>query len=351
MAGSLLAFLYPHIKGSQEDVATLSLCHIISQSKELRKAFTEEIASKLNCTIQADLFYNTQVVGEQKERPDIVGYSSLGKEKIICEAKFFAALTNNQPKGYLKRLVPNENCGLIFICPQSRIVGLWEQLKALVKDEKVQSVDSYCLDVDGIRMRIISWEDLLQTLSETAAKKCVECLNDIQQLTGFCKQIENDAFVPFKEEDLGTDIARKMDRYYMVVDSVTSLLLSHKEYHPSTAGLRATPRWSGLVRYIRVGDNCLGIFFNRSLWKKETSICTPFWLNLNDNKWSQKGKMGEFLKCIPAREKERDQEGNIYIALKPPIARTLEETAQELCDQILNYIDRYEQYSIDESDQ
>ena len=344
MAGSLLAYLYPHIRGSQEDLATLSLCHIISQSEDLRIAFTEQILTKLGYENQESLSYNTQVVGENKERPDIVGFASNGTEKIICEVKFFAALTDNQPNGYLSRLEQNENYGLIFICPQSRIAGLWEQLKELVQGKKIEMFNPYCVSVNGVHMAIISWEDILQMLAQTATKKNVDSLNDIQQLVSYCREIENEAFVPFKSEDFGTDVARQIDRYYMVVDSVTSLLLAQKKYKASTAGLRATPRWSGLVRYIRVGDNCLGIFFNRILWKKETSLCTPFWLSLNDSKWKQTGVMGEFLKTIPVRETERDKDGVIYIALKAPVARTLEETAQELCDQILYYIHQYNLY-------
>lgn len=344
MAGSLLAFLYPHIKGSQEDVATLSLCHIISQSEDLRAAFTEQILSKLGYGKQESLFYNTQVVGEKKERPDIVGFSANGTERIICEVKFFAALTYNQPNGYLNRLGQNENYGLIFLCPQSRIIGLWEQLKKLVENEEVEAVNSFCVAVNGVHMAIISWENVLQSLLQAASKKNADSLNDIYQLVAYCREIENEAFVPFKPEDFGADVARQIDRYYMVVDSVISLLLSKKEYKPSTSGLRATPRWSGLVRYIKVSDNCLGVFFNRMLWKKETSRCTPFWLSLNDNNWKQTGTMGEFLKTIPLRETEKDQEGHVYIALQAPVARTLEETAQELCDQILYYINQYNIY-------
>jgi len=47
MAYSLLAHLYPRIKGSQEDVATFSLSYILEQSSELNRTFTRLIADKL----------------------------------------------------------------------------------------------------------------------------------------------------------------------------------------------------------------------------------------------------------------------------------------------------------------
>ena len=46
MGYSLLAHLYPRIKGSQEDVATFSLGYILEQSDALNKAFTKLIGDK-----------------------------------------------------------------------------------------------------------------------------------------------------------------------------------------------------------------------------------------------------------------------------------------------------------------
>ena len=47
MAYSLLAYLFPRIKGSQEDVATYALGNILEQSAVLNEAFTRLVASKL----------------------------------------------------------------------------------------------------------------------------------------------------------------------------------------------------------------------------------------------------------------------------------------------------------------
>lgn len=42
MAYSLLAHLYPHIRGSQEDIATYSLQYLLVQSKELNRAWDQD---------------------------------------------------------------------------------------------------------------------------------------------------------------------------------------------------------------------------------------------------------------------------------------------------------------------
>ena len=46
MNTSLLAHLYPYIKGSQEDVATYSLQYLLSQSDKLNIAFTKWLQRK-----------------------------------------------------------------------------------------------------------------------------------------------------------------------------------------------------------------------------------------------------------------------------------------------------------------
>ena len=130
MPYSLLAHLYPHIKGSQEDIATLSLQYLLSQSEELNKAFTELLSNCLRSDLDQTLQYCCQVAGdsEEKERPDMAGLDANGKEIILCEMKFYASLTANQPLTYLRRLKENDGQGLVFICPTARKNSLWSKL-------------------------------------------------------------------------------------------------------------------------------------------------------------------------------------------------------------------------------
>lgn len=105
MAESLLASLYTRIRGSQEDVATVSLQYILSSSAKLNAAYNRLLSDSLNLNIGADVRYSCQSIGEEKERPDMSGVDSEGNEIILCEMKFYAGLTDNQPNGYLDRLV------------------------------------------------------------------------------------------------------------------------------------------------------------------------------------------------------------------------------------------------------
>ena len=115
MAESLLASLYSRIKGSQEDVATVSLQYILSSSEKLNMAFNRLLSDSLGVNIESDTKYTCQSVGKDKERPDMSGVDSSGNEIILCEMKFYAGLTDNQPNGYLDRLISNGGKALVFV--------------------------------------------------------------------------------------------------------------------------------------------------------------------------------------------------------------------------------------------
>ena len=57
VAESLLAHLYSRIKGSQEDVATLSLQYIVSSSEKLNAAFNRLISDTLKTDIGEEIQY------------------------------------------------------------------------------------------------------------------------------------------------------------------------------------------------------------------------------------------------------------------------------------------------------
>lgn len=157
MAESLLASLYSRIKGSQEDVATVSLQYILSSSEKLNTAYNRLLEDALKINIGSDVHYSCQSVGEEKERPDMAGVDSNGNEVILCEMKFYAGLTDNQPNGYLKRLISKKGKALVFVCPETRKISLWRKVVDLCKSQgrTLTDEDEYRITVDGIAMSII----------------------------------------------------------------------------------------------------------------------------------------------------------------------------------------------------
>lgn len=352
MSYTLLAHLYPRIKGSQEDIATFSMGYLLEQSSILNEAFTKLIRSKLYIQLPDTLSYHTQDSDQEYGRPDIAGYdrSSL---RILCEAKFYAGLTANQPVSYLKRL-SGEQTGLIFICPKNRIVSLWSKLCDCCEEGGLtgKQIDEHCIEYDLVHMSIISWGEILENLIQVATDRDPGKLGDLEQLRGFCRKVESEAFVPFKPEDFGAQVARDIDRYYQVVDEVYNLLRTHKELSPSSKGLRKSPRWQGYTQYIRLGDIGVSIDYIRTLWKASSSVETPFWCHFKEigdsGRWKSTERLRVFLSTIDPLYLE-DFYGDSYISLFPKPYLSLEETAEDLCSQILSLYQRLINTNTEES--
>lgn len=237
---ALLAHLYSHIRGSQEDIATYSLQYLLSSSVELNRAFTRLVADTLHAEFPESLNYTCQATGENQERPDIAATDTNGKEVLLCEAKFYAGLTENQPNAYLDRLVNESGTGLVFLCPAMRKHVLWSGLLELVEYRSVTAISDSCILVDGVYMSLITWAELITTLRRTAASLAVDYLSDVEQLEAFCLQMDSEAFIPFTPEDIGPDVAKREDRYYQVVDALVDYLRADKSLNPSIKGVKAT---------------------------------------------------------------------------------------------------------------
>ena len=231
MTLSLLAHLYSYIRGSQEDVATLSLQYILKQSPDLNAAFTRLVSKALQVEPGEEIHYVCQVKGDNKERPDIAGISDSGKEMILCEAKFYAGLTINQPSTYLDRLKKENGLGLVFICPAARKITLWSKLLELCEHRKLEKNDEYCVTVDGVRMSIITWGEIIETLRFVASTLSVSSLSDIDQLDGFCRLVDETSFIPFEQEDFGPENARREERHYEILDALFNYLIADKSLH------------------------------------------------------------------------------------------------------------------------
>ena len=344
MSYSLLAYLYPRIKGSQEDIATYSLAYILEQSGVLNASFTKLINAKL-CLKQDELLsYHCQDADPEYGRPDIAGYAG-GQLKLFCEAKFYAGLTSNQPAGYIMRLQNFKDTGLIFICPEKRISSLWAKLLEGATQNGLdgKEISLYCMDYNGVHMSIISWNEILAELTRVATDQEPSRLGDLMQLKGFCDKVESEAFIPFRPEEFAAQTARDIDRYYQVIDQTHKLLCMHKELGVNIKGLRKAPRWQGYSQYVRLDDFGVSIDFLRLLWKAPTSVETPFWCHIKEvdesEKWVITERISAFLSTIDRRKKE-DFYGEIYIALEPKPFVSLDELAEDLCFQIITLINQ-----------
>lgn len=339
MSYSLLAHLYPHIKGSQEDIATLSLQYLLSQSNELNKSFTALIADTLQAEFTSALQYSCQVTGksEEKERPDMTGCDIQGNELLLCEMKFYATLTSNQPLSYLKRLKENNGKGLVFVCPTARKTSLWAKLNELCEGQELIKINDYCLSVNGIKMSIITWNEVIDRLKTTAAAVDIQYTPDIMQLEGYCNQLDSEAFIPFSAEDLSAEIARKAERYYQIVDEVIELIHADKAFNTTKQGLKATAFRRGYTRSLYINEYAITLNYDRELWKNPTSIETPFWVAIRNNSWKQTPEMTNKLITFPEHHRQRFWDC-IFLALEPLQNATLQEICEDMKKKILDYL-------------
>lgn len=341
MSYSLLAHLYPHIRGSQEDIATYSLHYLLSQSKDLNRSFTKRIADILHINTEEYLQYVCQVTGkgEEKERPDMAGLNLAGSEEILFEMKFYATLTENQPLTYLDRLRNNGGKGLLFICPVVRKTNLWANLKKLCEKHNIEEVDNNCVTVDGIRLGIITWNEIIELLKNVASSVAIELVADIAQLEGYCNQLDSEAFIPFSADDISAEMANKGERYYQVIDEVIELFCADKKHQTSKKGLKATGHRKGYVRNLYIDDMVFTLNYDRDMWKNPKCIETPFWVSIRDKDWKQNEKMIEKHKIFPENKKQLYWAGLIFLALEPKQNVTLAEVCEDIKKQIERYLD------------
>ena len=119
----VLGHLAQRFSASEENVATEALVWVLRRSAAARRAVIG-IARLAGCSLPDDLSFVGQVGDAVTGRPDVVGFDDSHAERLLIEAKFAAALTDRQPREYLKRLSSPEGI-LLVVAPSARRASLW----------------------------------------------------------------------------------------------------------------------------------------------------------------------------------------------------------------------------------
>ncbi len=336
MATTLLAHLYSRIKGSQEDVATLSLQYLLSNYEPLEREFNIFLSEKLHVDVRKDISYVCQSVGDDNERPDMSGRDLNGREVLLCEAKFYAGLTDNQPGTYLDRLRKEEGAGLLFICPRDRVISLWD--KVLSRCKEYDEITARCVDIHGVHMAIASWNEILRLLMRTANAEARDSISDIEQLEGYCALMESKAFIPLKSEDLGSDVARLFERYMYILDKVTDSILADKNVIATTRGLKATSHRHGYKRFIYIDDFGVDLRFDLQFWADIRKVDTPFWVCFRDRDWHTADYIIKKVSVVSEMRKAEESGRRLYLALDPLTNAAEDDLIEDLKRQIFDYM-------------
>lgn len=92
---SLLAHLAFKVTGKHEVIATEGLAFILRQSRDARAAL-RSLLLPFAPSLPEELRYESESVGEDRERPDVVGLDAANRPRAVIEGKFWAGLTRSQ---------------------------------------------------------------------------------------------------------------------------------------------------------------------------------------------------------------------------------------------------------------
>lgn len=186
-------------------------------------------------------------------------------------------------------------------------------------------------------MAIMTWAEVIETLQSVASATSSIHLSDIQQLKGFCDQMDSDAFIPFAPEDLTADKAISMERYFSVVDQVYDLLWADPNIDTVALSKAASYR-TGYERKLCIDGIPVFFSFDRGMWKSNKSLESPFWVAIGNQEMQASAKFKQFLFSIDDIRKEDAVWTLVYFPLEAPTDSTFDEVCLELKQQILNYL-------------
>ncbi len=300
---TLLAYLIPKVTSQVEDAATDALAFILNRSAACRKALDRLLESQ-GFQPEPLVRVETQVAEDDKSRPDMVGYDQEARKCFLVEAKFWAALQEDQATRYFEKLDKDGPSVLMFICPDSRIETLWaEILRQIEGGENGVRLDK--LDSPGRTRRagaiganqhllLVSWAYLLESMKAAVPTDSASA-SDIRQLRGLAKYQDEEAFLPIHPQELGLAYPRRIRGLHRLINH--TIRRGRSEKWITTKGLRATPQREGYGRYfaftaaqpdsaggpvgqslkIAPGYLFLGVNYQRWVSKGET----PLWLRVN----------------------------------------------------------------------
>lgn len=291
MQNTLLAHIVP-MYGKTEVVATEALRYILEQSESARKAL-EQMLRAAGVAVDSLTRFQTEAVGDEGERVDLVCYDEHGTERVLIEAKFWAGLTDNQPNTYLARLPEDTHSVLLFVAPAQRIETLWPELCRRAEEQHTLTVTSdvpvsgelrgVSIDSNGHKMLLTSWRAVLEQMeSQTSLAEDRAAVRDIEQLRGLTERMDSDAFLPIHSDELGQEFPRRMLNLVRLIDDATQRATA--KGWADTTGLRITPQWYGYGRYLRLRGIEAWFGINFQYWASNGS--SPLWIrNYSDGLW------------------------------------------------------------------
>ena len=267
-----------------ENIAVEALGHILSESDAARHALSDVLRNG-GAEVGEIAWVKTQARDEEGTQPDLASFDQHNKERVLIEAKFWAGLTDNQPVAYLERLPENQASVLLFVAPAKRLELLWQEMRRLVKEAKIELVrgheeaNLWSATVGGKRLlMLISWTTLLDRMdSRASTSRESHTESDIQQLRGLAEQMDDEAFLPLRQEELGSEFPRRLRNLERLVDDVIERL-GQKELASDRKKERTKRTSYGW--YLKLSGAGAWFGLDDDQWVIRDSH-TPLWLHFN----------------------------------------------------------------------
>ena len=291
---TLLAHLSSNLRPNTEVAATKALVYILNSYDPAMAAFNLLVEQTISCRldsvekVEVEPTYTTE--SGARGRPDFVGFDNQGKNRIVGEAKFDAAISLGQGGGYLHQLAKNGDAVLMFVVPDYRLPYLWGEVSMDVKKTSGGAKLGETKTVDGIRtarveyennswhLMMISWLDLLAKLREKSTDQD-GLRSDIHQLEGLAKKMDKEAFLPLHKGDLGANVARRLLNLTELIDTVVDAYGVQEKWLTIERN-RATATFDGYGRYFAFTRSGVAAWFGFSYGRWADSEETPLWFAL-----------------------------------------------------------------------
>jgi len=284
---SLFGFLATKFASSPENLATEALNYVLGRSRVAAGAFLRLLAEGGE-PLPDDVAFQTQVGGDDQARPDIEGRTAKHGTVVVIEAKFWAGLTSNQPVAYLSRLPEEAPAVLAFIAPAARFTTLWPELliRCQAAGHAVGPTSEVAAELwtaslpKGRTLMLLSWRAVLtEIIQALEAGRETEIAADARQLAGLCDQMDTEAFLPLRSEEVtSVEIPRRHVQFAQLAIEAGEKAIAEGLCN-TKGGLRQGTGLGYCGRYLRLGDTLVFLTFDCARWARFRS--TPLWLRID----------------------------------------------------------------------
>ena len=207
----ILGHLAQRFAVSEENLATEALTWLLRRSAAARAALVGLVRA-IGVDVPDELTFIGQVGNPDTGRPDVVGLDASSQERLLIEAKFAAALTDQQPSGYLKRLPPDVDGILLVVAPTARLATLWVELLRAVPELAPAAPSPSAVPAAGVlsvkatahtTLALVSWRSLVSRVLDALRTADESSLaRDAEQLLALTETMDSVAFAPLRPGDL-----------------------------------------------------------------------------------------------------------------------------------------------------